>query len=131
VLSEHAVFSSRIGGPEPSETGQLFAASIITTDPPRHRQLRSLVTQAFTPRAVDGLAPRISTLSEERLDGITSFGTGDFIEELAYPLPVIVIAELMGIPAEDRDRFKRWPMPSAANRGQERRMPTTAPPTGT
>ena len=52
VLSEHATFSSRIGGDNPSETGQLFAASLINTDPPRHRQLRSLVTQAFTPRAV-------------------------------------------------------------------------------
>jgi cytochrome P450 len=108
VLSEHATFSSRMGGDDPSETGQLFAASLITTDPPRHRQLRSLVTQAFTPKAVDGLAPRISTLTEELLDGIAAIGTADLVKELAYPLPVIVIAELMGIPAEDRDRFKQW-----------------------
>lgn len=108
VLSEHATFSSTMGGGDPSETGQLFAASLVTTDPPRHRQLRSLVTQAFTPKAVDGLAPRISTLTEELLDGIAATGTADLIEELAYPLPVIVIAELMGIPAEDRDRFKKW-----------------------
>ncbi|MCU1552716.1 MAG: cytochrome [Arthrobacter sp.] len=108
VLTEHAVFSSRMGGDDPSETGQLFAASLISTDPPRHRQLRSLVTQAFTPRSVDALAPRISTLAAELLDGIASTGTADLIEELAYPLPVIVIAELMGIPAEDRNRFKQW-----------------------
>ena len=108
VLTEHAVFSSRMGGDDPSETGQLFAASLISTDPPRHRQLRSLVTQAFTPRAVEALAPRISTLTDELLDGIASTGTADLIEELAYPLPVIVIAELMGIPAEDRNRFKLW-----------------------
>jgi cytochrome P450 len=108
VLSEHATFSSRMGGDEPSETGQLFAASLITTDPPRHRQLRSLVTQAFTPKAVDALAPRISNLTEELLDRIASAGTANLIEALAYPLPVIVIAELMGIPPEDRDRFKQW-----------------------
>lgn len=108
VLSEHGTFSSRMGGDDPSETGQLFAASLITADPPRHRQLRSLVTQAFTPKAVDGLAPRISALTEELLDGIASKGSADLIGELAYPLPVIVIAELMGIPAEDRDRFKHW-----------------------
>ncbi|MFP3462720.1 cytochrome P450 [Arthrobacter globiformis] len=108
VLSEHGTFSSRMGGDDPSETGQLFAASLITADPPRHRQLRSLVTQAFTPKAVDGLAPRISALTEELLDGIESKGSADLIAELAYPLPVIVIAELMGIPAEDRDRFKNW-----------------------
>lgn len=108
VLTEHAVFSSRMVGDDASETGQLFAASLISTDPPRHRQLRSLVTQAFTPRAVDALAPRISALTEDLLDGIVSAGTADLIRELAYPLPVIVIAELMGIPAEDRSRFKQW-----------------------
>lgn len=108
VLSEYARFSSRMGGDDPSETGQLFASSLITADPPRHRQLRSLVTQAFTPKAVDGLAPRISQLTEELLEGIASLGTADLIQELAYPLPVIVISELMGVPAEDRDRFKRW-----------------------
>jgi cytochrome P450 len=108
VLSEHATFSSRMGGDDPSEMGQLFAASLISTDPPRHRQLRSLVTQAFTPKAVEALAPRISILADELLNGIASKGTADLIEALAYPLPVIVIAELMGIPAEDRDRFKQW-----------------------
>ncbi|UKA54541.1 cytochrome P450 [Arthrobacter sp. FW305-BF8] len=108
VLSEHGTFSSRMGGDDPSETGQLFAASLITADPPRHRQLRSLVTQAFTPKAVDALAPRISALTDDLLDGIASRGSADLIDELAYPLPVIVIAELMGIPAEDRDRFKHW-----------------------
>ena len=64
VLSDHATFSSRFGGDNPSETGQLFAASLINTDPPRHRQLRSLVTQAFTPRAVEALASRIAALTE-------------------------------------------------------------------
>ena len=108
VLSEYARFSSRMGGDDPSETGQLFASSLITADPPRHRQLRSLVTQAFTPKAVDALAPRISRLTDELLDGIAALGSADLIQELAYPLPVIVISELMGVPAEDRDRFKHW-----------------------
>ncbi|MEO5312805.1 cytochrome P450 [Pseudarthrobacter sp. CC12] len=108
VLSEHATFSSRMGGDNPSGTGQLFAASLITTDPPRHRQLRSLVTQAFTPKAVDALAPRIAGLTNELLDGIAAGGSADLIRDLAYPLPVIVISELLGIPAEDRERFKHW-----------------------
>ncbi|MDR7082712.1 cytochrome P450 [Arthrobacter ginsengisoli] len=108
VLSDHARFSSRMGGGDPSETGQLFASSLITTDPPRHRQLRSLVTQAFTPKAVDALAPRISRLTDELLARIASLGTADLIQELAYPLPVIVISELMGVPADDRNRFKHW-----------------------
>ena len=108
VLSEHATFSSRMGGDSPTGSGQLFAASLITTDPPRHRQLRSLVTQAFTPKAVDALAPRIAGLTDELLDGIVARGSADLIKELAYPLPVIVVSELMGIPAEDRERFKQW-----------------------
>ena len=108
VLSEHAAFSSRMGGNNPSETGQLFAASLVNTDPPRHRQLRSLVTQAFTPRSVEALAPRISAITDELLDPLVGARRMDLIEDLAYPLPVIVIAELMGIPAADRDRFKQW-----------------------
>jgi cytochrome P450 len=108
VLSEHATFSSRMGGTNPSETGQLFAASLVNTDPPRHRQLRSLVTQAFTPRSVEALGPRISAITDELLDSAVAAGSMDLIEDLAYPLPVIVIAELMGIPAEDRNRFKQW-----------------------
>ncbi|MCX6499495.1 MAG: cytochrome P450 [Arthrobacter sp.] len=108
VLSEHATFSSRMAGGDPTGTGQLFAASLINTDPPRHRQLRSLVTQAFTPRAVEALAPRISEITEELLAPALSAGSMDLIAELAYPLPVIVIAELLGIPAADRDRFKQW-----------------------
>jgi cytochrome P450 len=108
ALSEYATFSSRMGGDNGSETGQLFAASLIATDPPRHRQLRSLVTQAFTPKAVDALAPRIAGLTNELLEGIETGGSADLIKEVAYPLPVIVISELMGIPAEDRERFKYW-----------------------
>lgn len=108
VLSEHATFSSRMRGDDPSEAGHLFESSLITTDPPRHRQLRSLVTQAFTPKAVDALAPRITQLTTELLGGIASLGTADLIQALAVPLPVIVISELMGVPAEDRDRFKQW-----------------------
>ncbi|MFF1251564.1 cytochrome P450 [Pseudarthrobacter sp. NPDC058329] len=108
ALSEHATFSSHMGGDDASGTGQLFASSLIATDPPRHRQLRSLVTQAFTPKAVDALAPRIAGLTDELLEGIAPRGSADLIKELAYPLPVIVIAELMGIPAQDRDRFKQW-----------------------
>ncbi|MET3811962.1 cytochrome P450 [Arthrobacter sp. UYEF3] len=108
VLSEHATFSSRMSGGDPAGTGQLFAASLINTDPPRHRQLRSLVTQAFTPRAVEALAPRISEITDDLLAPVLAAGSLDLIGELAYPLPVIVIAELMGIPAADRDRFKQW-----------------------
>ncbi len=98
VLSDHARFSSGQGG----------GFSLITTDPPRHTQLRSLVSKAFTPKAVAALEPRIERIANELLDQVASAGRMDLIQDFAYPLPVIVIAELLGIPAEDREQFKRW-----------------------
>jgi len=108
VLSEYETFSSQFMKKRSLLPTQPFAAAIISTDPPRHRQLRSLVTQAFTPRAVEALAPRITEIVQEHLDKVTTSGRMVVIGDLAYPLPVIVIAELLGIPSQDRARFKKW-----------------------
>jgi cytochrome P450 len=97
ALTDHHEFSSQFGN-----------LSILNTDPPRHRQLRNLVTEAFTPRTVEALRPRISAIVEGLLDQVHASGKMDLIADLAVPLPVTVIAELLGIPTEDRDRFKRW-----------------------
>jgi len=107
VLSDYRVFSSE---PHyaPLEQREPIGASLINTDPPRHRQLRSLVSQAFTPRRVAQLEPRIVAIVDELLGRVQSSGAMDVIGDLAYPLPVIVIAELLGIPAADRQRFKEW-----------------------
>lgn len=109
IATDHATFSSadrrRWVAHEDERT---FAPSIIDMDPPRHRQFRSLVTQAFTPRAVAQLAPRITAIASELLDRVVAAGAMDVIDDLASPLPVIVIAELLGVPVEDRPRFKRW-----------------------
>jgi cytochrome P450 len=82
--------------------------SMIHMDPPDHTRLRGLVNKAFTPRAVDAMAPRIQHLVDGFLDRVTSAGKMDAIAELAYPLPVTVIAEMLGIPPADRARFKQW-----------------------
>lgn len=82
--------------------------SILTLDPPDHTRLRALVSKAFTPRMVEGLRPRIEAIVDEQLDGIRPGDTFDLMERLAQPLPVIVIAEMLGVPANDRERFKRW-----------------------
>lgn len=82
--------------------------TMLFSDPPRHTRLRGLVAQAFTPRMIDQLEPRIRRLADELLDPVASVGNADIVESLAYPLPVIVIAEILGIPSEDRARFKRW-----------------------
>ena len=107
ALSEYATFSSGFGGPGDGADDP-FGASLIASDPPRHRQLRNLVTQAFTPRAVARLEPRITQIVAELLDHVFPTGAMDIVDDLAYPLPVIVIAEMLGIPPEDREQFKQW-----------------------
>lgn len=108
TLSDWKAFSSERGRPRGENAQTALSSSIISTDPPRHRQLRSLVEQAFTPRQVRALEPRIAQLVDELLSPVQGAGRMDFIRDFAYPLPVIVIAEILGIPATDRDAFKRW-----------------------
>ncbi|GAC1630918.1 MAG: monooxygenase YjiB [Ktedonobacteraceae bacterium] len=91
--------------------------SLINIDPPLHRQLRSLVTQAFTPRTVNSLVSRITQIIHELLDQGEAKGEIDVIQDFAYPLPTIVIAELLNIPTEDRVNFKRWSNDIITNEG--------------
>jgi hypothetical protein len=83
-------------------------SSMLRMDPPDHTRLRSLVSKAFTPRTVETLRPRIEQIVEDQLDAVPPAGSMDVIRDLAYPLPVTVIAEMLGIPTEDRERFKHW-----------------------
>lgn len=82
--------------------------TLITLDPPRHTRQRQLVSRAFTPRAVADLQPRIRGIVDELLDGVDPAETIDFVDRVAAPLPIIVIAELLGVPIDDRDRFIAW-----------------------
>lgn len=82
--------------------------SMLFQDPPAHTRLRALVSKAFTPRAVERLAPRIRQIADELLAGVAGPGRFDVIEAFAGPLPVIVIAEMLGVDPADRHNFKRW-----------------------
>ncbi len=82
--------------------------SLLSLDPPDHRRLRGLVSKAFTPRAVNAREPHIRSLMHELLDGIEDLSGFDLMEAVARPLPVIVIAEMLGVPVEDRPRFRSW-----------------------
>lgn len=82
--------------------------SILASDPPDHTRLRKLVSKAFTPRSVTALAQRMEGLIDELLLPVKGAATFDLCQVLAWPLPVIVISELLGVPPEDRERFKRW-----------------------
>jgi cytochrome P450 len=81
--------------------------SLIHRDPPDHTRLRGLINKAFTPKVVAGLEPRIQGIVDQLLDAAPAGGM-DVIHALAYPLPVTVIADLLGLPAADREKFKTW-----------------------
>lgn len=84
------------------------APTMLDADPPEHTRLRALASRAFTPRAVARMEARMRAVTEELLSPLTPGAAFDVVDVLAYPLPVIMIAELLGIPAEDRASFKRW-----------------------
>ena len=85
-----------------------FSKTMFYADPPYHTHLRGLMNNAFTPRRVEQMRPYIQKIVDELLDVVQSKGQMDAIHDLAYPLPVMVIAELLGLPVEDRARFKGW-----------------------
>ncbi len=107
VISDSQVFSSDTARVIPAV--QKFAAgNLVQTDPPRHHTLRRLVGSAFSPKVVTGLAPRITEVTHELLDATGGASEFDLVAALAYPLPVTVIAELLGLPACDRELFRTW-----------------------
>jgi cytochrome P450 len=90
------------------EFQSMIERNLLMLDPPDHTRLRGLVAKAFTPRVVERLRPRIEALVEELLDRVAANGEMELVRDFAEPLPVIVIAELLGLPREDRADFKRW-----------------------
>ncbi|RZS36500.1 cytochrome P450 [Herbihabitans rhizosphaerae] len=108
VLTEFHDFSSDLDDllPIPKEMEKFGEGNFLRMDPPDHKRLRGLVSKAFTPKVITGLEPRIAEVTSELLDGVDA--EFDLVDSLAYPLPVIVIAELLGIPASDRPLFRRW-----------------------
>ncbi|MFD2615611.1 cytochrome P450 [Paenibacillus gansuensis] len=106
VLADYMNFP-QLSRPEEKAISPL-ETSLIGLNPPNHRQMRSLVSKAFTPKAIQDLQPRIREIARELLDRAVNKNEMDIVKEFAYPLPVIVIAEMLGIPKEDRDQFKQW-----------------------
>lgn len=105
VLSDPQTFSSNFFEGLNSE---LIVDSLTLMDPPRHTKLRALATYAFTPKAIAELQPRIREIAHEQLDAALQKGDLDFVKEFAVPFPVRVIAEMLGVPAQDRSRFEQW-----------------------
>ena len=82
--------------------------SLLDTDPPAHTRLRGLVSKAFTPKAVALLGARVQEVTDELLNAVAGQGRFDLIAALGYPLPIIMIAEMLGVRARDMDRFEEW-----------------------
>jgi hypothetical protein len=82
--------------------------SMLFRDPPDHTRLRGLVSRAFTPRVIEGMRPHIQEIVDGLLDRVASAGRMDLIEDLAYPLPVTVICEMLGVPVGDHASIRQW-----------------------
>jgi cytochrome P450 len=97
-------------GPGASSAVQAaLARQMLFLDPPDHTRLRSLFTKAFTPQRMEALKPQVATLVTEYLNRAEDAGGAiDFIQEFAIPLPVTVIAQMLGVPTADRDRLRDW-----------------------
>src|SRR5438552_11180799 len=102
VITEYSTFSAQILLEGFSDVGG------FNNDPPDHRRYRTIAGKAFTPRRVAQLEPRITAIVDEILEQGNSEGNLDIVEQLAYPLPVRIIGEMLGVPVEDKERFRTW-----------------------
>lgn len=104
----HARYFRREASDHTSDVADVYAKWMLQMDPPDHTRLRALLVGAFTPRVVEAMRPRIRALIHRLLDAVTPTGRMDFVGDLAYPLPIIVIAELLGIPHEQHAKVREW-----------------------
>ncbi len=105
------------------EQASPVSSNMLETDPPQHTRLRRLVAREFTGRRVEALRPRVQQITDELVDSLlakgSSHGPADLIDALAFPLPMTVICELLGVPDLDRDRFRAWSNEVVAPTGTE------------
>ena len=86
----------------------LFGRVMLFADPPDHTRLRRIVSTAFTPRTIEAMRPRIASIVDDMLDGVADDGGADLVEALAFPLPVTVISEMLGVPKADHAQLRAW-----------------------
>ncbi|MFD1832906.1 cytochrome P450 [Streptomyces desertarenae] len=110
VLANHGAFSNEVVRPVPGDSPmRLYRTGNLTwMDPPRHRNLRGLVSQAFTPRWVAGLEPVIRETVETFLAGLRGRDEADYVREFASPVVATVIARMLGIPEKGQQLFQEW-----------------------
>ncbi|MEK4274605.1 cytochrome P450 family protein [Paenibacillus sp. FSL R7-0026] len=91
-----------------ADNQSIFSNNMLFSDPPDHKRLRGLVQKAFTPKLVADMRSHIQDIADELLDNLPSQEKMNLIDDFAFPLPIIVISEILGVPAQDRDQFRIW-----------------------
>ncbi|MHA2959086.1 cytochrome P450 [Priestia megaterium] len=107
VLEQKNIFSSDRRPPQ-NQRQTALGTSLINIDPPKHAEMRALVNKAFTPKAMKAWEPKIARITAELLQEVEHLEDIDIVEHLSYPLPVMVIADILGVPIEDQRQFKDW-----------------------
>ena len=110
ILGDYTNFSADPERSKPfqSESIPVAGKSLLKSDPPYHRTLRGVIASAFTPMVIEKLEPRIENIAHRLINQVIEKGSMDLIKDLAYTLPVTVIAELLGVPTEDHSVFHKW-----------------------
>jgi cytochrome P450 len=108
VLRDWRQYSNVFPPPPGLKPEEDLPPNMLGTDPPEHERLRGLVNQAFTPRIIKKLEPRMEEIAESLMDAALAERKVDLVQALTYPLPVTVIAEIIGVPSQDNARFKHW-----------------------
>ena len=140
VLKDHARFTvdlstidghsdirqSLAGNADPSASPSFLTDSMNSVDEPDHRRLRTLVSKAFTPRYMESLRPRVQEIADELLDRVQAQGEMDLVKDYAYPLPINVICDMLGVPQADRAQIHIWSAAIAHGLGLGRQEPEVA-----
>jgi len=108
VLSRYDDVARALKEPETFSSQVAPAPILMFKDPPEHTRLRRTLARAFTPRAIDALAPRVEALARELYEPYLAAGGGDFVDAFAHPLPAMVIGEMLGIPTDQRRELRQW-----------------------
>jgi cytochrome P450 len=106
--------AARFDGMTPADQAEFrpikehFGVGLLHSDPPEHTRLRGLVSKAFTPRVIEALRPRIRAVVSDLLDGLALRESPDLVGDFTFPLPAIVLCDVLGLPPSDTPRFKEW-----------------------
>ncbi|MEK4031220.1 cytochrome P450 [Pseudobacillus sp. FSL P4-0506] len=108
IVDNSNIQQSLTGSEEQTDSSLFLANSLNAIDEPDHRRLRILVSKAFTPKYMESLRPRVQHIADELLDQVQEKGEMDLVKDYAYPLPINLISDMIGVPKEDRSKIHEW-----------------------